>query len=104
MHFIIAEVTWNILIYKLDVLYKFDINLVFLMRYTKLFYFDLIHVNNKYSSWDRDQTGVKLGIEHTIYEKLANVNRFESVIFGMSMCILQNKTKCTEGTEFWTSW
>ena len=39
MHFIIFEVTWNILIYELDVLYIFYINLVFLMRYANLFGF-----------------------------------------------------------------
>ena len=53
--------------------------------------FDLITVNGKYSPWDRNQIGIKLGTEHIIYEKLANftykkdihVNRPESVIFGM---------------------
>ena len=44
--------------------------------------------------------------EQNIYENLANfmckkdihVNRLESVIFGMQMCILQNKTECKGGT------
>ena len=52
--------------------------------------FDLINVSDKFSPWDRDQIGVKLGTEH-VYEKLANflykkdihVNRLESVIFDM---------------------
>ena len=60
------------------------------MRYTTLF-FGLINVNDKYSPWDRDQIGIKLETEYIIYEKLANfmykkdinVNRLESVIFGM---------------------
>ena len=54
-------------------------------------FFDLITVNDKYSPWDRNQIGIKLGTEHIIYEKLANftykkdihVNSLESVIFGM---------------------
>ena len=54
------------------------------------FIFDLINVSDKFSPWDRDQIGVKLGTEH-VYEKLANflykkdihVNRLESVIFDM---------------------
>ena len=48
-----------------------------------------------------------LGLEHVIYQKLANfiykkdthLNRLESVIFSMYICILQNKTKCQGGTE-----
>ena len=66
----------------LDVLYIFEINLVFLMRYTNLFdfWFDK-------RQW---QIGIKLGTEQIIYQKLANfmykkdihVNRIESVIFG----------------------
>ena len=52
--------------------------------------FDLINVSDKFSPWDRDQIGVKLGTEH-VYQKLANflykkdihVNRLESVIFDM---------------------
>ena len=36
-HFIIVEVTRNVLIYELDLLYIFDINIVFLMRYASLF-------------------------------------------------------------------
>ena len=50
--------------------------------------FDLININDKYS-WD--QIGIKLGIEHIIYEKWANfmykkdihVNKREKAIFGM---------------------
>ena len=38
-YFIIVEVARNILIYKLDLLYIFDINIVFLMRYANLFDF-----------------------------------------------------------------
>ena len=53
--------------------------------------FDLINFSNKYSPWDWDQIGIKLGTKHIIYKKLANfmykkdihVNRGKSVIFGM---------------------
>ena len=53
--------------------------------------FDLINVNDKYSSWDWDQIGIKLGADYIIYKQLANfmfkndihVNRLESGIFGM---------------------
>ena len=38
-HFIIVDVTQNILIHELDLLYVFDINIVFLMRYANLFDF-----------------------------------------------------------------
>ena len=70
--------------------------------------FDLINDIDKYNPWNWDQIRMKLGTEHIIYQKLANfihkddihVNRLESFIFGMSMCILQNKTKCKGGTEF----
>ena len=33
-------------------------------------------------------------------KKDIHVNRIESGIFGMQMCILQSKTKCKGGTEF----
>ena len=64
--------------------------------------FDLIKVNNKYSPWDQDQIGIKSGADSIINRKLANVmykkdihvDRRESVIFGIKMCILQNKIKC----------
>ena len=70
--------------------------------------FDLINDIDKYNPWDWYQIGIKLGTEHIIYKKLANfiykehihVNRLESVISGMTMCILQNKTRCKGGTEF----
>ena len=70
--------------------------------------FNLINVNDSYNPWDRDQIGTKLGTEHIIYEKLAtfiykkdiHVNRLESAVFGMQMCILQSKTKCRGATEF----
>ena len=41
-HFIIVDVTQSILISELDLLYIFDINIVFLMRYANLldFWFD----------------------------------------------------------------
>ena len=73
--------------------------------------FDLINDIDKYNPCDWNQIGMKLGTEYIIYQKLANfiykddihVNRLESIIFGMSMCILQNKTKCKGGTEFWRS-
>ena len=53
--------------------------------------FGLINVSDKYSSWDPDQVGIKLGTDYIIYQKLANfiykkyihVNRLESGIFGM---------------------
>ena len=53
--------------------------------------FGLINVSDKYSSWDRDQVGIKLGTDYIIYQNLANfiykkyihVNRLESGIFGM---------------------
>ena len=53
--------------------------------------FDLINANDKYSSWDWDQIGIKLGTDYIIYKKFANfmfkndihVNRLESGIFGM---------------------
>ena len=52
---------------------------------------DLTNLNGKYSPWDWDQIGTKLGTKHIIYQNLANfmyknnihVNRVESVIFGM---------------------
>ena len=77
----------NILIYELDALYIFDINIIFLIRYAYLF----DECQHKYSPWDWDQIGIKLGTEHAIYQMLANfmykkyihVNRLESVIFGM---------------------
>ena len=58
--------------------------------------FDLININDKYSPWDQDQIVIKLGTQHIIHQKLANfiykkdihVNRLESVIFGMEICIL----------------
>ena len=73
--------------------------------------FNLLKVNIKYSPWDRDQIGIKFGTDYIIYQKLENfmdkkdihVNRIESGIFGMQMCILQSKTKCKGGTEFWRS-
>ena len=34
--------------------------------------FDLINVNDKYSPWDQDQIGIKLGKDYIIYQKLAN--------------------------------
>ena len=53
--------------------------------------FDLINVNDKYGSSDRDEIGIKLGTDYIIYQKLTNfmykkdihVNRLESGIFGM---------------------
>ena len=53
--------------------------------------FDLVNVNDKYSPWDRDKIGIKLGTDYIIYQKLANfmyrkdthVNRLENVIFGI---------------------
>ena len=33
--------------------------------------FDLVNINDKYSPWDRDQIGVKLGADYMIYRKLA---------------------------------
>ena len=73
--------------------------------------FNLINVNIKYSPWDRDQIGIKLGTDYIIYQKLENfmykkdihVNRIESGIFGMQMRILQSKIRCKRGTEFWRS-
>ena len=73
--------------------------------------FDLINVNDNYSPWDQEQIGNKLRTDYIIYQKLANfmykkdihVNRLKSDNFGMEMCILQNKTKCKEETEFWRS-
>ena len=70
--------------------------------------FDLINDIDKYNPCDWDQIGMKLETEYIIYQKLANfiykddihVNRLESIIFDMTMCILQNKTKCKGGTEF----
>ena len=53
--------------------------------------FDLVNVNDKYSPWDRDKIGIKLGTDYIIYQNLANsmyrkdthVNRLENVIFGI---------------------
>ena len=53
--------------------------------------FDLVNVNDKYSPWDRDKIGIKLGKDYIIYQNLANfmyrkdthVNRLENVIFGI---------------------
>ena len=53
--------------------------------------FDFININDKNIPWDRGQTGIELGTEHIIYQKLANfmckkdihVNSLEIVIFGM---------------------
>ena len=53
--------------------------------------FDLANVNDKYSPWDRDKIGIKLGTDYIIYQNLANsmyrkdshVNRLENVIFGI---------------------
>ena len=53
--------------------------------------FDSINVNDKYSPWDRDQIGIKLGTDYIIYQKLANFmykkdihgNRLASVILGI---------------------
>ena len=104
LHFVTVEVTRNILIYELDLLYIFDINIYLI--------FNLINVIIKYSPWDRGQTGIKLGADYIIHQKLESfmykkdihdVNRIESGIFGMQMYILQSKTKCKGGTEFWRS-
>ena len=70
--------------------------------------FDLMNVKENYSPWDWDQIGTKLGTEHIIYKNLVNfmykkdihVKRLQSVIFGMEMCILQNKTKCKSRPDF----
>ena len=70
--------------------------------------YDLMNVKDNYSPRDWDQIGTKLGTEHIIYKNLANfmykkvihVRRLQSVIFGMEMCILQNKTKCKSRPDF----
>ena len=46
----------------------------------------------------------KLFVANFMYKKDIYVNRIKSVIFGLQMCILQNKTKCKGETEFWRSW
>ena len=51
---------------------------------------NLMNTNDKYSPWDGDQIGIKLGTEHITYQNWANFmyekdihnNRLESVIFG----------------------
>ena len=53
--------------------------------------FDLINVNDKYSPWDQNQIGIKLGKGYIIYQNVANFiyekdihfNRLESVIFDI---------------------
>ena len=34
--------------------------------------FDLISVNNKYSPWDWNQSGIKLAADYILYQKLPN--------------------------------
>ena len=54
-----------------------------------------------YNPWDRGQIRTKLRTKLVIHQKLANfiykkdlyVNRCESVIFGMWMCILETKAE-----------
>ena len=60
LHFIIVEVTQNILVYELDLLYIFDFSLWDMQIYL---IFDLISVNDKYIPWDRNQIGIKLGTD-----------------------------------------
>ena len=60
LHFIIVEVTQNILVYELDLLYIFDFSLWDMQIYL---IFDLISVNDKYVPWDRNQIGIKLGTD-----------------------------------------
>ena len=63
-YFLIVEVARNILIYKLDLLYIFDINIVFLMRYANLFdfWFDKRQWRIWFmgSRWNRYQIGNRL--------------------------------------------
>ena len=79
------------MIYELDVLYIFDINIIFAYNICKFIWFLFDECQHKYSPWDWDQIGIKLEIEHVIYQMLENfmykkyihVNQLESVIFGM---------------------
>ena len=71
----------------------------------------ILNPSRLFSPWDLGQVDIKLGTKPVIYQKLANfmyktnirVNRFESIIFGMQICILQTRIKCKKGTsQNWT--
>ena len=78
------------LIYELDLLYIFDVDIVLWDKQIYLI-FDLINFKNKYSPRDRDQIGIKLGTDYFIYQKIAHfkykkgihLNRLQSDIFGI---------------------
>ena len=60
---------------------------------------------SRFSPWDLGQISIKLGTKHVIYQKLTTflqkegiyLDRLESVIFSMLMCILQTRTYAKGG-------
>ena len=66
--------------------------------------FDLINVNDKYSPWDQDQIGIKLGKDYIIYQKLANfMYKRISMLTGLKVaslackCVFYRTKQNTEG-------
>ena len=71
--------------------------------------FDLVNVNDKYSPWDRDKIGIKLGTDYIIYQNLANfmyrkdthVNRLEMSSLVYKCVFYRTKQNAKgRGTEF----
>ena len=54
--------------------------------------FDLINVNDKYSPWDQDQIGIKLGTDYILYQKLASfMLKMISMVTGLKVSSLACK-------------
>ena len=67
------------------------------MRYVNLFDFWFDKFSSKYSTWDWDQIGIKLGTEHIIYEKLINFMYKE---YPCLACNYRTKQNAKEGLNF----